>query len=343
MTLNMFACSPNPPKDSLKVEWQPGINAPTYYPIETVFGGFYADNRYCGIASGVLQWGGWGQPGAEMSSGFFVPDSLTIGWFSFAEDKFYRGDFKLPSDTMRALFKQGYVDRKGKFFRYNTLIVNVYPKGGVALWMQIGGRRNVEIAHFQGEEMDYDWHKMYPPDTPEEKKEYLKAIMDRIEGGAAYLAKHGVSQEPFKTVYRPRYNYTIKIDSVSHEDTEFNFPEFYNGEMDCMEGKELENIFFKTKATPKQVYFRWLRDDVVYFGEIFFDEEEIFNAFAEITGSDSDVEFVMHLKPNFATRKLHVSLRSENKEIELQQTGVMGKSSSQRFAEEKEQKNNLTP
>ncbi|WP_394698309.1 DUF2931 family protein [Labilibaculum manganireducens] len=76
-----------------------------------------------------------------MSSGHFVPNKLTLGWFSHAEDKFYKGEFDLPADTMEVLFKQGFTSQKGIHSRYNYLIVNVYPKGGWGGLMDAGRRK----------------------------------------------------------------------------------------------------------------------------------------------------------------------------------------------------------
>ncbi len=267
----------------------------------------------------------------EMSSGHFVPNKLTLGWFSHAEDKFYKGEFELPADTMRALFKQGYTGRKGIHFRYNGLIVNVYPKGGVALWMDVGGSRTVEIAHFQGEEMEYDWKSMYPNMT-ETREDYNKIIMDRAKGSLEYIAQHGITQEPYKTIFRQRYNYTIALDGVPHAKTLFIMPEFYNGEMDTMRGEELDNNFFKTKAVPNHIYFEWVKDRVVYYGEVYFDAKEMFELFANMSTDCPNEPYVMHLKPDYSTRKLRVTLNSSTQEIEIQRTGKIGKSINQKEA-----------
>ncbi len=332
MAIHLFSCTSGQKrnKETLKIEWRPGINAPRYYPITPVFGSFSAEGKMCGIATGGRRSGGWGLGGMEMSTGHFVPDRLEIGWFSYAEDKFFRGDFKLPADTIRALFKQGYVDKNGKKFGYDGLIVNVYPKGGVALWMYVSGTRTVEIGHFQGEEMDYDWKSMFP-DMTDTRSEFNTFVLGSIDGANEYIAQYGINPEPFKSVYRQRYNYTIEIDSVSHEDIVFVQVDFYNGEMDVMEGKELDDNFFKTKAVPNYIYFRWIKDGVVYFGEVYLQGAyEMFKVFEEMHKDCPDEPYVLYLKPDFTTRKLTASLQSQTKEIEIKQFGKIGKSANQR-------------
>lgn len=327
MAINLFACKPSQKKDELKVEWQPGINAPKYNPIKPVFGSFSDGNNVCSIATGGIQSDGWGESGMEMSTGHFVPNKLTIGWFSFIEDKFYKGEFTLPADTLYTLFKQGFIDRD--YFGYKNLVVNVYPKGGVALWMECGGCRKVEIAHFQGEEMEYDWKSMFPSTMQKTRTEYNEFVMEQVKGSTEYIAKHGITQEPFKTIYRQRYNYTLVIDGVPHEKTIFLKARFYNEERDTMEGEGLENDFFKTKAVLKQSHFTWVKDGVVYYGEIYFDAKEMFDLFAKMNADCPDDPYVLHLTPNYNTRKLTACLRSNTKEIEIQRTGKIGKSSDQ--------------
>ncbi len=149
MALNLFSCKPTQKEEQIKLDWEPGINAPKYYPIRTIFGSFSSGDKFCSIATGATQSDGWGESGMEMSTGHFVPNKLEIGWFSHAEDKFYKGEFALPEDTIRALFKQGYIDRDGDFFRYSNLVVNVYPMGGGCFmdgirWLQNG--RNCPLS-----------------------------------------------------------------------------------------------------------------------------------------------------------------------------------------------------
>jgi len=40
-----------------------------------------------------------------------APDSLHLLWYSYAEDKFYQGDFALPRQRIYTLLKNGYWDK----------------------------------------------------------------------------------------------------------------------------------------------------------------------------------------------------------------------------------------
>ena len=329
MALNLLSCLSGQKKEKLDIKWRPGINAPKYYPAELVSGGLYTNNKVegyksSGLTNGAFLNDGWGEGGAEMSTGHFVPEKLSIKWYSFAEDKFYMGDFKLPADTMRALFKQGFIDCDGDFFDYNWIVTNVYPKGGVALWMKVGGQRQVEIGHFQAEEIEYDGNSLYP-DMTMNWSDFAKESMDDIKGAQKYLDKHGISQEPFKTTYRKRYNYTIEIDSISHAETEFILFQAYNGEQDVMEGEGLDNNFFKTKAVTKYIFPKWQKGGIKYIAKYYPNEEEILKAFADMSVLCPNQAFVLLLKPDYSTRKLKVILQSETETIELNKTGTIWK------------------
>lgn len=335
MAINLLSCLSG--QKNAKIKWRLGVNAPKYYPIIIASGGLSNGSKSASLTTRADINDGWGQGGLEMSTSYFIPNKLSVEWFSYAEDKFYGGTFSLPEETISTLMKQGYTMPNGKLLGYYYLFVNMYPKGGVALWAKAPGSRCVEIGHFQAKEIDYDWSSMYPSSKKSGREKYNKMVMSDTEGAEEYIAKHGISQEPFKTVYRQRYNYTIAIDSVLYANTECVVAKFYNGEMDTMEGNELENNYFKTKAVPKNIFFRWEKNRVVYFGEIDFKEEEIFNAYARMSVECPDQPYVLYLKPDFSTGKLGASLRGYNNEkeasveIEIKKAGRIGKSSRQPY------------
>ena len=329
MALQLFSC--NAGERNIKVEWRPGINAPKYYPCIIASGSFTDGKKKCYIASGVERNGGWGHGGLEMSTGTFVPNELSITWFSYAEDKFYSGTFSLPTDTIFDLFVQACISAQGVKTKYQFMVVNVYPEGGVALWMKSSGGRCVEIDHFQAQEIEYNWKSMFHSNFSKTREEYNKVVMSYAEGATEYIAQHGLSPEPFKTVYRQRCNYTIAIDSISHSSTEVIQIEFYNGEKDMISGDELENNFFKTKAIPKYIFFKWFENRIVYFGEMSFNEAEIFKAFSDMSKDCPDEPYVLYFKHDYSRRFLSVSLRSQTKEIEIQKTGRVGKSRRQPY------------
>lgn len=106
------------------------------------------------VPSGHTLEGSWGASGTVWSSGDDLhpaPEQLSLLWFSYAENKFYKGDFALPHAKIRALLKQGTWDlEKKKKVPYNEFTVCVLPKGGVVVWLT--GGNQVLVGRFQGNE-----------------------------------------------------------------------------------------------------------------------------------------------------------------------------------------------
>ena len=106
------------------------------------------------VPSGHTLEGGWGASGTVWSSGddqHPAPDQLSLLWFSYGEDKFYKGDFALPQAKILSLLNQGTWDlEKQKHVSYNEFTVCVIPKGGVVVWLT--GGNQVFLGRFQGSE-----------------------------------------------------------------------------------------------------------------------------------------------------------------------------------------------
>lgn len=96
--------------------------------------------------------------GDEMQA---VPERLELRWFSYADDKFYEGNFLLPQEKMYALLKQGFWDPVPKrHYTYESFTVCVLPTGGVVVWL--GGLRKVVVGRFQAQEIQYDYARHRP-------------------------------------------------------------------------------------------------------------------------------------------------------------------------------------
>jgi len=133
----------------------------------TIQGGAFtcSDGTGFGVPSGHTLRSTWGASGTTWSSGddrHPAPTRLSLRWFAYAEDKFYKGEFLLPQERIYQLLKQGSWDiAKQKQVTFNELTVCVLPKGGVVVWLT--GGNQVLIGRYQGQE--------FLP-SPEEYKRY---------------------------------------------------------------------------------------------------------------------------------------------------------------------------
>lgn len=91
-----------------------------------------------------------------------APDSLHLLWYSFAEDKFYQGDFPLPRPRIHTLLKAGYWnDDDKKHDTYGDLTLCTLPGGGVVVWLSGPGSK-VFLRRYQGHVVAYDFASFKP-------------------------------------------------------------------------------------------------------------------------------------------------------------------------------------
>ena len=133
----------------------------------TIQSGSFINSQGTGfpVPSGHTLEANWGASGTAWAGGDelpAVPERLRMLWFSYAEDKFYQGEFALPQEKLYELLKQGSWDlKKQKQVTYNRFTVCVLPKGVVVVWLT-GGNQTL-VGRFQA-------HETQP--SPAEYREY---------------------------------------------------------------------------------------------------------------------------------------------------------------------------
>lgn len=136
----------------------------------TIQSGSFINSQGTGfpVPSGHTLEGNWGASGTAWAVGDelqAVPERLKMLWFSYAEDKFYQGDFALPQQKLYDLIKAGTWDlRKNKAAAYNEFTVCVLPKGVVVVWLT--GGNQVLVGRFQAHETTpsaEDYKRYYGP------------------------------------------------------------------------------------------------------------------------------------------------------------------------------------
>lgn len=138
-----------------KYEWLILTVADYGYVMEIVDGDFLSVNNES-IASvpgnQVLQYQWWnGESGLMITGEQYkeLPARMKIKWFSYAEDKFYEGDFKLDYEKISNLFKQGLKCSNGRT-NYHYFKVAIAPGGQVFLYLM--GGNAILLGSYQAEE-----------------------------------------------------------------------------------------------------------------------------------------------------------------------------------------------
>ncbi|WP_394772868.1 DUF2931 family protein [Flavobacterium sp.] len=198
-----------------KFEWFAETSGDESCPVEVISGSFILSDKTEGwIPSGQYLNDSWG----SSSSGTMVvgddkkkvPERMKITWFSYAENKFFSGDFELPQKEIYDIFKKDYgnsIGMDGVEYKneYNTLTIAFAPQGIVTLW--IGGFGNKEIGTYQANEIfDIEWSSFSKNlDRNEVVKNYQKDMLPFVQ---EEIATNKISNTYFKNRLK-RYNYKI--------------------------------------------------------------------------------------------------------------------------------------
>ncbi|PWJ98918.1 Protein of unknown function (DUF2931) [Flavobacterium araucananum] len=138
-----------------KYEWSANISAPKEYPVEVYTG---AAGGYFFSQMGGFSNSGWGGGVGDTNIEATLPENLDITWLSYVDDKFYTGEWKLPTEKIKKLFDEGFHSRPGsklEIDNYSIIKIGLAPKGMVVVWV-MGAGHQVEVARFQAHETIID-------------------------------------------------------------------------------------------------------------------------------------------------------------------------------------------
>jgi len=316
LNFSFLSCQPKKPT----YDWQASVSAPEVYPSWVIGGGFWAgEEDYAGLPTDGFLMEGWGNTGLTMGGGKFVPEGLNIIWFSVVENKFYKGEFKLPTDTIRALFDEGLITSTGEHETYDILLVNMAPGGVVVVWMKMSGERKVEIGRYQCSETNIEWKKVMPQGEQDRNK-FVKEAIALFPKITENLAKNGIQYDLYDS-YRIRYPWTPLLVLPDQGVTDGIEIHFFNGEYEWIWGDWIKKNYFKKKALPLTMGVLWTDHTGKKFGaDVTFNEQEVFEAFKEMYKNDKEQETQLVFIPDKSYEKLNVYLRSKTNEYWLRKT-----------------------
>ncbi len=307
-----------------KYEWSAGLCGSNNYPMRVYQGDFYDDNDWAPMTSGGILEDAWGTNGMNMGYANIIPNRFKITYLSFAENKFYTGDFKLPADTIKALFEEGFRNPVTKAkATYEHIIVGLAPGGCIVVWM-MGEGYQVEIGRYQAVETEVDW-KLFNPNGEQNREVYVKDILSRRPHTLKIMEENRIDYEIWDT-YRIRYNWKPRIILPERYVLDYCFLYMYNAERERLFDSLLIENKFKKRAVPERISFQWYDKNGTRFGsENRFNEEEIIQAYKELYGDDPDqeCELVIRVDEN-DYNNLSIFLRGKTEEIEIRDRSYSG-------------------
>lgn len=245
-----------------------------------------------------------------------LPDRMEITFFSYLEDKFYRGTFALPHERIAELFAAGYRSFEEDSGRatYNAIVAGVAPGGAVAVWVS-GGERQVEVFFGQAQEAGLDWHATLG----------MPADVDRRTLVASSLAEAAAS-DPLVTqmtqrvpigiwaTYRTKYQWRPVFEGMPVPDR-IERVRFFNGERDYM----VLPLDAAAERTPRPVpvYVSFADKQGGRSNELTFDEQETLATFERLGAEGQPLELVFATTVRNGQAEFNVLVRSATQTVVL--------------------------
>jgi hypothetical protein len=284
---------------------------------------FYQGGGSLYIPSALLH-EGWGQDVSVHVTGPDLkplPDRVEVTYYSYLENKFYRGSFPLPYEKILQHFNEGFRifdDPSAERGTYRRMVVGVAPGGAVAVWLS-GIERQVEVFFGYAEEVKLDWEQAQGFPEAERERSRLETLEESAEVDS--LVARYMDRVPFGLweTYRKPYRWRPVFEGI-------NWPErlrkmhFFNGERDYMMLPAEAPAEWVERPLPS--YYGVIDEVTKQSYRIYFDEQEIFAVFERFGGEGQPVELVFERRPKAegGGETLHMNARSGAEAVELTKT-----------------------
>ncbi|WP_457288889.1 DUF2931 family protein [Pedobacter sp. UYP24] len=312
-----------------KFEWLPTECAPELYPTIIASASFiFPDGQRAPIMGTDPIKNGWGEDGTTSVIGDDqkpVPVKLEITWLSYTESKFYSGLLDLPVDKITKLFEKGYTHPYTlKHTTYKGMVVGMAPGGVVVVWLQ-GINNQVEVARYLAQPSKITVEqfiavKGYSSDMTHDLGAIVESIMKDEPEATANLKAKGLQLGLWDT-YRERFNIRplVVFDQAHQAKTTDISLKFFNGEQDDLVLERLQTNEFASRARIKSLTIKW-KDGWAgktqkYLLELKMDEGEVFRAYKDIYGNNTNQQTELSIQVNPGNNKYRVFLKSKTKHL----------------------------
>ena len=316
--------------------WSPAISAPRKWPVEVFQADFILDKpeqedtnvRVRSYFGPDFQCGGMG---IEKSTVFdedyrvVLPRYIEALWISYAENQVYYLYEELPYDEIERLFAEGYdfyEDRNSEPKKVNFDVINLcfLPEGKVALYLNGTTRTILLDWSAQGKATDEfndeicEEHEIIPP---------FDGYVDRtLKTNPHIEVEREIPMGEVLDKYFEKYTYEICFEFEKESTPMFWAKEEYaNGEELCSRNRT-KVTSIQRPARLKYYELSWYAGGYEYFGELWFQEEEMLHLFDEAYGKDRMQEGVLLIAYSEENESFEVTLQVGGKEYAFEKTEV---------------------
>lgn len=298
--------------------WSVSESAPKEFPMRIIDGDFEAlDGYHKGIPTRVNLHNEWGDGRSRMATGrdeMPVPKSFAVTWYSYREDKYYRGEFSLPVDEINHLLELtkkpspyiGFVEAGGGF------VVGLAPEGFVVVWFK--GRNGIGRVVFTGFAQEVnDVPEAIIFDYPDMTKEQVRQKIIQTSLNEADGSPNINNPKHWQQLHGELYNYEYVVENpyrVYHASISM-----FDKTNDRFFGEELKDFSKIKRSIPTALTVSFLFPDRYSTASISLkDPDEVYAAFRRLSkiNDAGRLRFVANIDGDLFSRKYKVHLRVEN-------------------------------
>lgn len=304
-----------------KFDWLPSESAHRQYPMKLLKGALLLqDGTSLYVPAKAIIDNGWGELGSTHVVGKTMkplPVELSATWFSFAEDKFFTGEFPLPQESILHHFRTIINPRTGRVPTYYRIIVGLGPEGAVSVWISTEGVV-VEVGRYRGIEVTMPWKAVTSTAIPREK--YITDVLEEslTPQQLIELKQHGVTPG-ISDHYSKQYRWMVSV--VGQVNT-MVWLKTLNGEQEYFES--LNSSYMRpSRGLPQKVTALWeTKEGRKYEADVSYDEAEVTAAYEKLSTKTGGHPMQLRLEITDDPRVIHTSLTDGKYIIRLQKSAV---------------------
>lgn len=304
-----------------RFDWLPSECAHRQYPMKLIDGTLVLkDGSSLYVPAKAIIDNGWGELGSTHVVGKKLkplPVKLTATWFSFAEDKFFAGEFPLPYDSILNKFKKMKSPKTGNPPTYYRIFVGFGPQGAASVWVA-SDHLVIEVGSYKGAEVTVDWKTVTKSEEPRSK--YINDILQHslTPQELQELKEHGVPSG-ISDHYSKQYRWNV---SVSGQMKPMLWLETLNGEREYFDFVQFSGSR-PSRGLPDNINVLWENNKGNKYGaNIWFDEAEVTAAYKKLSGERLDHTMQLQLEISDDPRVIHISLNDGKYVIMLNKTEI---------------------
>lgn len=306
-----------------RFDWLPSECAHKQYPMKLIRGNLVLkDGSSLYVPAKAIIHNGWGELGSTHVVGENLkplPVKLTATWFSYAEDKFFAGQFLLPYDIILDQFRKMISPSTGKSPTSFRIFIGFGPQGAVSVWVATEGRQVAEVGSYRATEVAVDW-KAASYDDQTSRSDQIEEILGYCltPQELRVLKEHGVPPG-ISDHYSKQYRWNV---SVSGQMNPMLWLDTLNGEREYYDFSKIANIR-SSRGLPKTMRILW--EDIIgkkYGANISFDEPEVTAAYQKLSADKGDHPMQLQLEISDNPGVIHISLSDGKYVIRLKKTQV---------------------